>query len=407
MSNRQVHRTAVRLAGAVVLLAATVTTSASAPAADPSAASARVGSPTWSSGNGVLTLDWGDLDKTPQASRGDVVVMQSWEYPRIPAMRREHPGITILMYKDASAVVKEAESTTGRFPAGMGYDWVAAHHPSWFLRDRAGTVIEWSDWRGLYPMDVASSGYQRTWAANVLGELRAHRWDGVMIDDVLTILSHDTVGDRVSTRIPTDAAQYAATESFLSRVAPQIRRAGYLAVPNLSVEWDNWRTTLADWTPYVSGWENEHFTNWSGSSDRFVGADWQWKFDAARWLAARQVPLLAVSYGPEDDRVGQVYHRATWLLSWNGRTGASIYVPDDNASSHWLPAATRTVGRPLGPAVRASHGTWTRRFTRGIVVVNPTATARPVPLRGTYTRGERRVRAVRLQPSTAVILDNR
>src|SRR6478609_7785669 len=104
---------------------------------------------------GVIALVWGDLAKTPQAPRGDVVVMQSWEYPQIPALRRKHPGITILMYKDASAVVKEAESATGRYPAGMGYDWVAAEHPSWFLRDRSGQQLEWSDWRGLYPMDVA------------------------------------------------------------------------------------------------------------------------------------------------------------------------------------------------------------------------------------------------------------
>ncbi|GAA4695035.1 putative glycoside hydrolase [Nocardioides conyzicola] len=407
MSNRPVRRTAARVAGAVVLLAASVATSGSAAGVDPPATTARVGSPTWSSGNGVLTLDWGDLDKTPQASRGDVVVMQSWEFPRIPALRRQHPGVTILMYKDVSAVVKEAESTTGRFPAGMGYGWVARHHPSWLLHDSVGAIIEWSDWRGLYPINIANSAYQRTWSRNVLAELREHQWDGVMMDDVLTILSHDTVGGRVSTRIPDDEAQYAATASFLSRVAPQVRRAGYLAVPNLSVEWDNWRTTLADWTPYVSGWVNEHFTNWPGSSDRFVGADWRWKFHAARWLAARDIPLIAVSYGSATDRVGQTYHRATWLLSWNGRTGASVYVPDEPSSSHWLPAATRSIGRPVGPAVRAADGTWTRRFSHGIVAVNPTASARPVALRGTYTRAERRVRAVRLAPTTAVILDNR
>jgi Hypothetical glycosyl hydrolase family 15 len=384
-----VHRTAVRLAGVVALVAATVATSVPAPA-DTRASAARVGSPSWRTGNGVLTLDWGDLDKTPQAPRGDVVVMQSWEYSRIPALRKKHPGITILMYKDASAVVKEAESATGRFPAGMGYDWVAANRPDWFLRDRTGRIIEWSDWRGLYPMDIADRGYQQTWSRNVLAELRAHRWDGVMMDDVLTILSHDTVGDRVSTRIPDDQAQYAATASFLSRVAPQIRRAGYLAVPNLSIEWDNWRTALSEWTPYVSGWENEHFTNWPGQDGRFAGADWRWKLDAARWLAARKVPLLAVTYGPTRDRVGQTYHRATWLLSWNGRTGASVYVPDELDASHWLPAATRSVGRPLGPARERSDGTWTRRFARGVVAVNPTTQPR-------------RVLGVRLAPTTARI----
>ncbi|WP_345526287.1 putative glycoside hydrolase [Nocardioides endophyticus] len=391
MRHHPVHRSAVRrLAGVVALVAATVATSAPAPAVDPKAPAGRVGSPSWATGNGVLTLDRGDLAKTPQAPRGDVVVMQSWEYLQIPALRRKHPGITILMYKDASAVVKEAESATGRFPAGMGYDWVAAEHPSWFLRDRTGQIIEWSDWRGLYPMDIADSGYQQTWARNVLAELRAHRWDGVMMDDVLTILSHDTVGNRVSTRIPDDDAQYAATGSFLARIGPEIRRAGYLAVPNLSIEWDNWKATLAAWTPYVSGWENEHFTNWPGQDGRFSGADWRWKFDAARWLAARKVPLLAVTYGPTGDRVGQTYHRATWLLSWNGRTGASVYVPDELASSHWLPAATRSAGRPLGPALERADGTWTRRFTRGTVAVNPTTESR-------------RVLGVRLAPTTAVI----
>jgi hypothetical protein len=373
------------------LVAATVATSAPAPAVDARPAPSRIGSPTWATGNGVLALDWGDLDRTPQAARGDVVVMQSWEYPRIPELRRKHPGITILMYKDASATVKEAESATGRFSTGVGYDWVAAHRPGWFLRDRSGQVIEWSDWRGLYPMNIADRGYQQTWSRNVLAELRAHRWDGVMMDDVLTILSHPTVGDRVSTRIPDDRAQYAATGSFLSRVAPRIRRAGYLAVPNLSIEWDNWRSTLAAWTPYVSGWENEHFTNWPGQHGRFVGADWRWKLDAARWLAARRVPLLAVTYGPAGDRVGQTYHRATWLLSWNGRTGASVYVPDELAASHWLPAATRRVGRPLGPARERADGTWIRRFSRGVVAVNPTT--RP-----------HRVLGVRLSPTTASIL---
>ena len=354
MSNTQVHRIVVRVVGVVAIIAAAagaVVTSAPAPAADPRPTTARASAPTWGTGNGVLALDWGDLDKTPQAPRGDVVVMQSWEYPRIPALRKQHPDITILMYKDASAVVKQAESATGRYPAGMGYDWVAAQHPSWFLRDRTGQIIEWSDWRGLYPMDIADPGYQQTWARNVLTELRAHQWDGVMMDDVLTILSHDTVGDRVATRIPDNQAQYAATTSFLSRVAPQIRRAGYLAVPNLSIEWNNWQQALSEWTPYVSGWENEHFTNWPGQNGRFAGADWRWKLDAARWLAARKVPLLAVTYGPTTDRVGQTYHRATWLLTWNGRTGASLYVPDEPAASHWLPAATRSIGRPLAPAV--------------------------------------------------------
>lgn len=399
MREQRVPRTLVRLAGVLAVVAATVTVSVPAVAT-------RLDSPRWASGNGVLALDGGDLDKTPELTRGDVVVMQSWEGARIPALRRARPGITILMYKDVSAVVKEADWATGRFPAGMGYDWALTHHPSWFLRDRSGQMIEWSDWRGLYPMDIADSGYQRTWTRNVLAELRSDRWDGVMMDDVLTILSHSTVGNRVSTRIPDDRAQYAATGSFLAHVAPQIRRAGYLAVPNVSVEYDNWEKAIPAWTRYVSGWENEHFTNTPGDSPRFSGADWRWKLDMSLWLAARDVPLLAVGYGPASDRVRQTYHRATWLLSWNGTTGASAYVPDEVESTHWLPAATRQVGRPLAPATEAGDGTWTRRFSGGVVVVNPNQGARNVALGGAYRRGDRLVRSVRLAPMTAAVLRN-
>ncbi|MEP9361489.1 putative glycoside hydrolase [Nocardioides sp. CN2-186] len=403
VSAPSIHGTLARLTGVLALVAAALVTSSPAPAVDHPAAR-RTGSPIWAGGNGVVALDWGDLDRTPQASRSDVVVMQSWEYPRIPQLRRDHPGITILMYKDASAVVQEAESVTGRFPAGMGYDWVAAHHPSWLLHDRAGRTIEWSDWRGLYPMNIANVDYQRTWTDNVLGELRAQDWDGVMMDDVLTRLSHTTVDNRMSTAIPDDQAQFDATGSFLAGVAPQIRKAGYLAVPNVSLEWNNWRHALGDWTRYVSGWENEHFTNWYDAPDRFVGADWRWKVDMATWLANRDVPLLAVSYGSADDQVGQTYHRATWLLTWNGHTGASSYVPDEVASSHWLPAATRSVGSPSGPAVELADGTWIRAYTGGIVAVNPTAETHTVPLGGQYVRRSARVSSVQLAPTTGAIL---
>lgn len=43
-------------------------------------------------GAGVLALNWGDLDATPDAWRGSYVLMQPWEYDRIPAYRDKHPA---------------------------------------------------------------------------------------------------------------------------------------------------------------------------------------------------------------------------------------------------------------------------------------------------------------------------
>lgn len=358
---------AARRASTVLVL---VLTLLGASVADTGAATQDRRSTPASTSSGLLTLDWGDIDATPQAWRADYLVLQPWEHARIPALKARNPRLRVLMYKDVSAVVREPHES-GVFATGVSYDDAAAH--DWLLTDAGGRVVEWSDWRGLYPVDVGSASYQDRWGSNVLGELRAHDWDGVMMDDTLTYLSHPTVGGRTATRLPTDQAMYAATESFLTRVAGRVRRGGYLAVPNLTVEWDTWRRTLADWTPLVSGWENEYFVKWGldRTGSRFTGADWEWKMRMARWLAVRRVPLLAVTYSDRDDVAAQVYHRATWLLTWNGRTGASVFVPAESDADHWVPRATTDIGRPTGPPRRGADGLWRRTYTRGHVVVNP------------------------------------
>lgn len=350
------------------------------------------------SGTGTLALDWGDLDRTPAAAigRGDYVVVQSWEHARLAALHRANPDLRVLMYKDVSAVVREPHES-GVFATGVGY--AEAERRGWLLTDGRGRRLEWSDWRGLHPVDVGRRDYQDAWLANVLTELRRHPWDGVMLDDTLTTLSHPTVGDRVSTQLPTDRAMYAATESFLRRVGPRLHRAGYLAIPNVTVAWDTWRSTLADWSRHVSGWENEHFVKWAlGRGPRFGGADWRWKARMAAWCARRRVPLLAVTYGSRGDRAAQTYHRATWLLTWNGVTGASIYVPEEPSAGHRQPVANAALGRPAGPHRSVAGGVHRRAYTRGTVLVNPTGRTRQVHAVG---------RLVRLAPRTARILRHR
>jgi hypothetical protein len=354
-------------------------------------------------GSGVVALDWTDLDDTPRAAAGDYLVMQPWEYARIPALKAANPRLRVLMYKDAAATVVEPHET-GLYPTGVGYREASAH-PWWFLTDRGGHRLEWSDWRGLYPMNVANPSYQRAWGANVLAELQAHDWDGVSIDDTLTYLSHPTVGDRVSTAIPDDAAMYRASESFLSHIGPRLRDAGYLAVPNVTVEWDTWSSTLSDWSRYVSGWENEYFVKWGLDREtRFDDADWEWKMRMAAWCAKRRLPLLAITYSSRSDHATMRYHRATWLLTWNGRTGASIFVPAEEGASHWSPRANTRLGAPRG-AARQRAGVWRRSYTRGLVLVNPTTRARRVTVpRGFRTTRGKVIHTVRLGPRTARLL---
>ena len=366
---------------------------------------------------GVLTLDWGDIQSTPEAAQGNYVVMQPWEYARIPALKKQNPGLKVLMYKDVASTSKNSclEDDRGNctrrdteiVPSGIGYWWAAQHRRGWFLRDTRGRKLEWSDWPGLFPMDVSNARFQRRWTRNVLTELRAHDWDGVMMDDVLTTLSHDVFHGRVSTQIPTDRAMYAASEQFLEHSATRIKSAGFMAVPNVAFHWDDWKNVLKDWTPYVSGWENEYFVKWGLSDDekRFSGNDWQWKVRMAEWCAARDVPLLAVTYSTADDRAAQLYHRASWLLTWNGRTGSSIFVPEEDFTDHWLAAPTVDIGLPLGRRYSVGDGVYRRDYTDGSVLVNPTSSGSTSATPGGYrSLGGRRVDNVRLAPTSATIL---
>ena len=68
-------------------------------------------------GAGVLALNWGDLDATPRAWKGDYIIMQPWEYDRIPAYRAKNPDVKILMYKDVSATRRQSASVSGRPPS--------------------------------------------------------------------------------------------------------------------------------------------------------------------------------------------------------------------------------------------------------------------------------------------------
>ncbi|WP_372728083.1 putative glycoside hydrolase [Nocardioides sp.] len=364
---------------------------------------------------GTLALNWGDIQATPDAHLSNYVVLQSWEYGRIPELRRKNPDIRVLMYKDVSATVKRACRTAPDgsctldnefLPTGVGYHSSLRDHPEWFLRDRGGRQLEWSDWPGLFPMDVGDAAYQRSWRTNVLHELRSYGWDGVLMDDVLTTLSHDVYDDLVSPTIPDDAAMYAATESFLAAVGPAIRDEGFEVIANVAFQYDDYVDVLEAWTRYVTGWENEYFVKWSlGAAPRFVGADWNWKMLMSAWCAERDVPLLAVTYSTKADRAAQDFHRATWLLTWNGRTGSSMFVPEEDHTDHWIPRATVEIGTPRGDRRHLRRGVWRRNYTEGVVLVNPTGARRVVRLHGRYRKANGRVvTKVRLRPSSGIVL---
>jgi hypothetical protein len=72
------------------------------------------------------------------------------------------------------------------------------------------------------------------------------------------------------------------------------------------------------------------------------------------------------------------YGRASFLLVWNGTSGAYIYNPTDSTDP-WNPAWTTAIGAPTG-AMTQVGGSYVRDYSGGYVVVNPSQSTVTVPL---------------------------
>jgi hypothetical protein len=140
-------------------------------------------------------------------------------------------------------------------------------------------------------------------------------------------------------------------------------------------------TNRCCWTGHWDGW-----LNLAGAAQR-QGAD-----------------FFPLQYGASTDVRTMTYGKASFLLVWDGTGGGYIFDPVDQADP-WHPAWTTAIGRPAGRRRRIGVG-WLRRYTRGVVLVNPnSAKAQTFQLGGRYViRGGVVSGSVTLEPVNAMIL---
>ena len=98
------------------------------------------------------------------------------------------------------------------------------------------------------------------------------------------------------------------------------------------------------------------------------------------------------------------YGKASFLLDWNGRGGAFVYEPTNDANP-WSGVWTQTIGRPLARKRPVGVG-WLRRYSRGVVLLNASPShAQRFSLPGRYNRPDGSVVTVEtLPPTTGLIL---
>jgi len=302
-----------------------------------------------------------------------------------------------------------------RWDAGVPYR--DALRRGWLLKDRAGKLLVSRSYPGNYVGDVGNAAYQHAWLENVSRLLRRNGDDGVFIDNVISDLA-SLAGTEAAT-YPTRRSWAKAELSFMRTVGEGLKAEGYYVLVNASgyVPLDpasNTGAYTAAWwrklAPDVSGLMNEYYQETSDGTDQLRSTGPSWTQNWTGWQRLVRIAqsqgrdFIGLSHGPAGDARRMSYGRASFLLDWNGRGGALIYQPTSNADP-WNGAWTRSIGHPETPKRRVGVA-WLRRYSRGLVLVNPDATrSQLLTLPRTYVAPNGvSVSKVTLPPTTGLVL---
>jgi hypothetical protein len=363
--------------------------------------------PSWPSPNGLLR-NGGNAGVSSHWGSFRYAIISAWETADCARMKAVNPSLRCLVYKDMAST----RSYPGAYdaarrrdapllPTGVGFGEASRHdaaRPSdaWFLRDRAGARLEWASYPDHWYMDIGSVSYQRRWRSNVLRELEVGGWDGVFVDNTSSRPLY--LNGRTLARYPDDASYRAATERFLTAVAPAVKALGRLFIGNL-VEWGD-QALFRSWARLGSGGFKEHWL----PPDR-CGTDWTHAIELQESTQRQGSRFLANSYGPLTHARAMRYLRASFLVAWDGGEGAQFY-SSGGAPDPWSSEWTVDIGSPVEPFRVPVAGGWKRRYTNGIAIVNPSCRSHRRFDLGAAYRGPdgSLVSAVDLPPRTGMVL---
>ncbi len=347
------------------------------------------------------------------ARRNAVVVLNSWDYDLIPVLKRAHPAVLVWVYKDLSGVRSDDCTTadgncglcpqgvmdSGYLSSGAGYCWLKRNHPGWLL-GAAGTgqPFEFRGYPHTWEVDYGNLAYQRQWISNVLADVHRHGWDGVEVDNALTIA--DAYG--LAAKYRTNAAVQAATYSALRDVGSAFHDAGVASVFNVGYAtafpglWQRWLRP-------VDGLEQEFYLSYSTQPNAFDGA-WPIYEDEVSSCVALHKSCWFHSGDQSAAVTSQTreYALASFLLAADSSQFLAIGdMSPETVAWQWAPGTPITTMEHIA-------GTWRRYFASGIAIVNSSRSGLTVSLDGAYLDNSGHpVSAVTLPPASGAVLVQR
>jgi hypothetical protein len=340
-------------------------------------------------------------DVAQAVRRNRVFVFHAWQTDRLRAVKAADPSAIVLVYKNLSAMASSPR-VDGVQSTGVGTD-NASLHPDWYLLNTSGHRFNYWGYDYLWAADVGNASYEQAWAANVVSELKKNGWDGVFMDDTtLTMKYHYNVDEIAKYR--TDGAWQQATKAMLAVISPKIRAAGKKVYANVGA-WVEFPGVAGSWLPYLDGAMEEMFLKYTRSYGAGYRGESQWQvqLDALKQTEAAGKVFLALTQSSADDRPAARFGWATTLLGSNGLSDYSMTGGDEN--EHWYPEYDYAIGTPVGADTIDGNGVRRRVFSKGLVLVNPTAGTLNATFGGIYTgSGLTNATSASMAPHTALIL---
>ncbi|MET9626284.1 putative glycoside hydrolase family 15 protein [Lentzea sp. NPDC006480] len=312
------------------------------------------------------------------AEHYSLVVLNAWETGALRRLRQLNPKVKVLVYKDFSSTrnypgtVDNGVDAT-YLPTGLGFAATEKAHPDWFALDTADKRIEWAGYEKHWQMTVWTEAYQRAWTKSVVDEVVREGWDGVLADNDFSSLRFYSPAVLKGTADveATDRLLRDGYDSFLGIAGDELQKAGKMLVPNVSES----HLRPGRWTAHsrYDGAMEENFglRDDGGGAEllTFRGNEFK-ELRAQAALGESWLLLVTHTASPREERVG--YATAALLAGpytcWNGAS-------PDYKNPSWSQYQEAGLGEAVEAANRMPNGLWTRAYSNGWVVVNPTSTA--------------------------------
>ncbi|MBJ7608054.1 MAG: hypothetical protein JF887_01295 [Candidatus Dormibacteraeota bacterium] len=305
-------------------------------------------------------------------SRYAYVALNDYEFGRVPAIHAAQPMTKVIAYAETQTE-GSSSCTDDRHPSwGVSFCYANQYHPEWFLLTASGQRARYHD-NGFYMMDMGSSSYQHAWVHNEIATVKRDGFDGVLMDDVNLSPGHGVSGTLAKY---TDSQYRAAVQAFVATVGPTLKAAGLIVSANVGASnpWDG--AALAEserLARSLSIYNHEFWMRYQAGTGLFTADAWLTSIRMQEGIEATGTAWTAVMYGDALDTAAMRYARASFLLAWNGSAASALtYRPDPDLVDPFNENWATSLGTPTGPRYQQGIG-WTRQFTHGQVVVNPSA----------------------------------